>query len=221
MFIILPLSLVLASSLGISVIIYRKKPYLAKLISLDSGDEASSLSGKKNFSWKNYGEEFFPEIKALFSSLKLNEYKAHWLVELEKFLRRTRVVVLKFDRVSDGLIKKIRRINVNDQLESVNKEINKVIASSVEILSPEINVASAPAEKISAAFLKNEEERLIVEIAKNPKDPALYEMLGDLYSEMGNSEDAQESYKAALELNPASELAKQKLSASIEKIASA
>ena len=69
---------------------------------------------------------------------------------------------------------------------------------------------------LSPAFLKNEEQRLIMEIAKNPKDARLYEALGDLYMEMSGFIDAKESYEAAIELNPQDESLKQKLSSALE-----
>ena len=55
-----------------------------------------------------------------------------------------------------------------------------------------------------------------MEIAKNPKNSALYESLGDLYIEMRNYIDAKESYEAAVELNSQSESLKQKLSLALE-----
>ena len=86
MFLIIPLILIIISSLGILAIVLRKKNYLDKLYTLDtagSGGEAVILTPP--FSWKKYGEEFFPELKILINRLELHKYKSHWLTEAEKF----------------------------------------------------------------------------------------------------------------------------------------
>ena len=66
--------------------------------------------------------------------------------------------------------------------------------------------------------MKREEQRMIIEIAKNPKDAKLYEVLGDLYIKMNNLLDAKESYEAAIELNPHSEELQKKRSQIVEKL---
>ncbi|OGN08532.1 MAG: hypothetical protein A3C61_01930 [Candidatus Yanofskybacteria bacterium RIFCSPHIGHO2_02_FULL_39_10] len=60
---------------------------------------------------------------------------------------------------------------------------------------------------------------MIIEIAKNPKDAHLYEVLGDLYIEMENFVDAKESYEASIELSPQNGSLKIKLSEALEKLA--
>ena len=57
---------------------------------------------------------------------------------------------------------------------------------------------------------------MILEIAKNPKDAELYKKLGQVYLRTGESGDAFESFKKALELNPDDAETKTKL----EKISS-
>ena len=68
------------------------------------------------------------------------------------------------------------------------------------------------------AEFKKSEQRLIIEIAKNPKNPALYEELGDLYTTSRDYRDARESYEAAIELNSTDEELKKKLSSALEKL---
>lgn len=211
MFILTPLLLILASLVGIFVIVYRKKPYLKKLLASGNGREISlnaEVAFGPSFSWKKYGAEFFPEIKVFFERMKLQEYTAMWLIEVEKLLRKIRLFFLRIDGVSDILIKKIRRIHLNGQSAQSSPEDN---------LSGSAQEAERQ-ETISPAFLKNEEERLIIEIAKNPKDYHLYEVLGDLYLEMANLRDAKESYEAALELDTNNEEIKKKLSRALEKL---
>lgn len=211
MFLFVPLLLIFISILGIALIIFRKKDNINKFYSINvtSDPEAAVLAGP-GFNWQSYGAEFFPEIASLLRKFKFHEHKSMWLMEAEKLLRRTRLVFLRIDRFSDELIKKIRRIHLNGQ-EAVGPVEAKPVVEEVP---------AQPEEAISPAFLKNEEERLILEIAKNPKDPKLYEALGDLYSEMDSPGDAKESYEAAIELNPQSDILKQKLSSALEKAAS-
>ncbi len=216
MFLLAPLLFILVSALGIAIIVWRKRTYLNKIYAINNaGSETdAAVSSGSGFSWMSYGEEFFPEIKTLLDRVKFNEYKTMWLMETEKTLRKIRVIFLRVDRLSDTLIKKIRRININNQLnghDAVNSE--PAVMPSISKTSPAVKN-----EKISIAFLKNEEERLIIEIAKNPKDPQLYEKLGDLYLEMDNFNDAKESYEAAIELSPQNETLKIKLSSALEKV---
>lgn len=184
MFIIIPLTLILASVVGISVIVFRKMPYLKKLTpEIEVGGDILT--------------DLFPELSEGFKSLKLKEYRDMWLVELEKLVRRLRVISLKMDRISDSWIKKIRNGNGS-------RIIAPVIVGKIEVVeNPVIKLQAAP--EIRTEDMKREEQRLIIEIAKNPKDAKLYEVLGDLYIKMNNLSDAKESYEAAIELNPHNE----------------
>lgn len=216
LFLLIPLLLIIVSVTGIFFIIRSKRSYLDKLYALDSGNETESIS--LDFGWRNYGSEMFPEIKSLIDRLKLYEHRASLLVEIEKSLRRARLIFLKIDNWSDALIKKVRRIYLNDKLngyskhnaESQSNDLGDGLGSKPYSAPPSISV-------ISPNFLRNEEGDLIMKIAQNPKDPKLYESLGDLYVEMENFADAKEAYEAAMELGPQNELIKQKLSSVLEK----
>ena len=214
MFIFVPLVLIFASLLSIAIIIWRKKSYLNKLYTLNiAGNGHDNIISNSAFRWTSYGAEFFPEIRSFLDKIKIHEYKDMWLKEIEKLLRKTRLVFLRVDRLSDSWINKIRRVHVNGQLNGhVNSEFEEKKGESL----------SAPVQKetISPAFLKNEESRLIMEIAKNPKDRKLYEALGDLYVEMKNWVDAKESYEASIELSPKDDPLKQKLSSVLENLIS-
>ena len=208
MFLLIPFLFLVFSTVGIVVIILRKKSYLNKLSSLNNN--GTSEGAIVAFSWKTYGTDFFPEIKVLIDRIEFSRYRAHWLIETEKFLRKARVLSLRMDRVSDLMIKKIRRIHLNDKLNGHTPSEPEVVEN------PTTNTAGST--MMSTTFLKNEEERLIIEIAKNPKDGKLYEQLGDLYVEMNNFVDGKESYEAAIELSPQDESLKQKLSSALEKV---
>ena len=97
--------------------------------------------------------------------------------------------------------------SIKEETDSINNVVSS--SSTPSVVQP-----------INPVFLKNEEERLIIEIAQNPKNAALYESLGDLYIEMSNFNDAKESFEAAIELNPQDESIKQKLSSVLEKLGS-
>ena len=196
MFILIPLTLILASVVGISVIVFRKMPYLNKLT-------------PETHTGGNVLADLFPEFSERFKSLKLKEYGNLWLVELEKLLRRLRVVSLKMDRISDSWIKKRKN---ND-----SRITTQVVSEKTEVVeNPAIKVQITP--QITIEDMKREEQKLIIEIAKNPKDPRLYEVLGDLYVKMNNLSDAKESFEAAIELSPKSEILQKKLSQVIEKV---
>lgn len=184
MFIIVPLLLIIGSLAGIAIIINRKLPYLKKLT-----PEAHEPSG-------NIVQEFFPELLTWLNSMKFKDYKQLSLIELEKLLRRLRVVSLKIDYMSDSLIKKIRRVNLANNLERAVMD-SRTLSQSAEPVP-----TAKPSEEIKTDELKAQEQKLIIDIAKNPKDPQLYEALGDLYLKLNSAQDAKESYEAALELSP-------------------
>ena len=196
MFILIPLILILASVIGISVIVFRKMPYLNKLT-------------PETHTGGDFLTELFPEFSGVFKGSKLRRYSHLWLLELEKFLRKLRLVSLRIDRVSEAWIKKIKKGQI--------LSIVPVVEEKTEIVeAPVLKVQSAP--KISLEEMKKEEQRLIIEIAKKPKDSVLYEKLGDLYVKMKDLSDAKESYEAAIELGPSDEKLQKKLSKVTEKL---
>jgi len=234
MFILVPLLLIIASAGGIVFIVLRKLPRLEELAETElnstrisrpkagmaappSGDLATDTdltrtvtdnSTQSQSGWLNLVYDLCPEVWNWVRGIKVKEYKEKWLVETEKLLRRLRLVSLKMDRFSDSLIKKIRkRTNSNNS--------NGSTFSVAEVNNEKQNAEAKPDEK---AEFKKTEQRLIIEIAKNPKNTVLYEELGDLYSEAGEHKDAKESYEAAIELNSNSEELKKKLSQVLEKL---
>ena len=198
MFILIPLVLVLASAAGIFFIVWRKMPYLRKLTVTDV------QSGQSIWS------DLFPELASGVNSTRLKHYRGVWLLELEKVLRRLRVMSMKMDRMSDSLIKKIR--NVTERKHEKHHG-----AAAAETGETTVVKAAEPIRETIEDF-KREEQKLIIEIAKNPKNSALYEVLGDLYMKMSNFADAKESYEAAIELNPAKEELTIKHSQAVEKV---
>ena len=203
MFILIPLILILASVVGVFVIIFRKMPYLNKLTPETHISTQVSIG-------REILDDLLPELLGVFKNLKLREYGNLWFIELEKFLRKLRVVFLKIDRISDAWIKKIRNGNISRTTTSNVSDKTE----EIEVSAPKIQ--SAPV--ITMEDMKKEEQGLIIEIAKSPKDSRLYETLGDLYIKMNNLSDAKESFEAAIELNPHSEELQKKHSRLVKKM---
>lgn len=201
MFLIIPLILILVSAGGIFFIIWRKLSRLQELAEIESSNGSMGDSG-----WRFLAYDLCPEACDWVRSIKVKEYTQIWLVEAEKFLRRLRLASLKMDRFSGFLIKKIRKRTYSG---------NSASFSVAEIGKDKQEIEIKTDEK---SELKKSEQGLIIEISKNPKNAALYEELGDLYTKMGESRDAKESYEAAIELNSNSEELKKKLSQALEKL---
>lgn len=182
MYLLLPFLLIVLSAGGIVYIVYRKMPYLKKLT-----PESHEMSD-------NIFQDFFPEVMVYANEAKLKEYQKVILQELEKLVRRLRVVTLRVDHLSDRLIKKIRHRHISTHLE------HQALLEEQKVAEPDTAIELN--KESSQEDLKAREQQLIVEIAKNPKEVGLYIELGDLYLAMHNVGEAKESFEAALALNP-------------------
>lgn len=184
MFIILPLAIFLISIAAIFWLAARKFVYLKKLIPgvIDGSDVAQ----------ESFFVEFLPEAAQHLKMAKLQGYGAAVLAEFEKLLRRLRLISLRIDTFLSHLVHRVRKSNARRE-ETLVKET----AAEAE------NEANKPIQANNVKKdLKEEEQRLIIEIAKNPKDAELYKKLGQIYLKTGDSGDALESFNKALELNP-------------------
>ncbi|GEM_PF-1728080 len=211
MYLVIPLSLILGSALAIAFIIWRKVPYIKKLATAENAaaQEGMELQLAVNFPVALFSR-IAPELIEFFKKLKFHEYKEAWLIELEKFLRRLRLMSLRMDRLSDSLISRVRKGYQNGPAAPASdKEESAGSVKSQEISLPVVNELES---------LRKEEQRLIIEIAKNPKDSNLYNTLGDLYVKMGEYNDAKESFEAAMELDGQNAELKKKLSSVLEKL---
>ncbi|MBI4160402.1 MAG: tetratricopeptide repeat protein [Candidatus Yanofskybacteria bacterium] len=185
MFLIIPLAIFLASIFALVWLISRKFVYLKKL---SPEVIENSMSNGQGF-WS----EFFPGFANKFDKDRWQKHKMSFLAEFEKFLRRLRLVSLKIDIFTNKLINRTRR-SLIDHEKSVNGSIDSV-QTALETKSDLVVIDKAKA-------LKEEEQALIIEIAKNPNDPELYKELGKIYIKTGEMIDAVESFKKALELDP-------------------
>lgn len=200
-FILIPLLLILASVGGVLFITLRKLPRLRELAEAESPSGAYAESG-----WRAFVYELCPEIWNWAKDIRIKEYKDMWLIEAEKLLRRLRLTSLKIDRFSGLLIKKIR-----NRASSEN-------GSTFSATETKKDKEETEAKADDKTELKKNEQRLIMEIAKNPKNASLYEELGDLYDKMSDYLDSKESYEAGIELNSNNEKLKGKLSQVLEKL---
>ena len=198
---IIPVLLIIVSLLTAFIIIARKFPYLKKLTP-EAGQHFSST-----WAW-----DFVPEVRERYQRIDWTAHKNFWLKEGEKFLRRIRLAFLKIDSATHALIKKLSV----SRLEEVSGEgLKEEAAKPSEITSPAVPVI-APKDH---AELKREEQALIIAVAKDPKNPELYRQLAAVYMELGNPEDAAESLRTVVQLDPEDKTSEQRL-AELEKIAS-
>jgi tetratricopeptide (TPR) repeat protein len=198
-FFFIPFGIFLASVLLIVWVIARKFVYLKKL--------APEVITNTAAAQKSFWAELFPELVVSFKKIKFREWKIAILAEFEKFLRKVRLIFLKVEAVTNQLIHKIRRTTVYQE-EVLNQESRQEV--EVEEKKESLTV-STEKNGDTVRDWKEEEQELIMEIAKNPKNADLYKKLGNLYLEAGEWIDASESFKKALELDPEDTSVKMKL----------
>src|SRR3989344_777409 len=181
MYIIVPLIIIAISTVVMAVIVGRKFSYLKKL-------PIDSVSSPETGLWTG----FFPEANHYLKKIDFHLYRDLFYKELEKFLRRLRVVSLKLDSFTHHLIDKIRASG-NGAVEHLTPESESKETEAAVAVNP---VLSREEKQ------KKEEHALIIEIAKNPKNPELYKKLADIYILTENFADAAEALETALKLDP-------------------
>ncbi len=183
-FLFIPLGLALATLIAVVVIVWRKMPYLRKLTpeAHETGDTIL--------------HDFAPELLDWVRSIPWRQYVHAFLVETEKFLRRGRILMASVDRASDTVIKKVRHVHQETarQQEEIVAQREEEAAAKLE--EPDEIDMDDPEQ------LKQEEQRLIVAIAQQPKEVALYSRLAQVYMRLQNYADAVEALEAAVKLDP-------------------
>lgn len=171
-----------------AVIIGRKFPYLKKLPVDSSTAPGPGL-------W----EGFFPEARHYWKKIDLGLYRDLFFKELEKFLRRLRLVSLKLDSFTHRLIAKVR---TNGAEKNSVEHLTSLSTGGSESKDQDENVLVSMIELSVEEKQKKEEHALIIEVAKNPKNPELYKKLAHLYVLAENFSDAAEALETALKLDP-------------------
>ena len=196
MYFIVPFGIFLVSLFGIVWLVSRKFVYLKKL----SPEVIEGSNGGNSGFWA----EFFPGIAAKLEKSRWHKYRILFLAESEKFLRKLRLISLKIDTSTNRLINQIRKSLIHHE-----KLVNGV-GGGVEVQGePEVKPNVLEIDKLKV--LREDEQKLIIEIAKNPRDSELYKELAKIYIKVGETIDAVESFKKALELDPGDDAVRARL----------
>ncbi len=184
MFLLIPILLALAALIGIAVVAYRKMPYLRKLL------PDAHPAGETIF------HDYAPEVIDWAATVPWRRFLHTVLVEFEKMLRKGRLLMSSLDRVSDRVIRRVRIVH-----QETAKQHEAIVALRDE---EDARNAEEPDEidMEDPEQLRQEEQRLIVLIAQNPKDVPPYTRLARVYMRLGQYGDALEVLEAVLKINP-------------------
>src|SRR3989344_7280483 len=150
MYLIIPIALLVISLAGLSYYVGRKFVYLKKLTPESINNPPATMA--------TFWRGFFPEVVSWFEKINWREYRVKAMAESEKLLRRLRLSFLKIEGLMHRLINRLRRSTKHHEAILVKEEAEAKIEEAV---------ASAPV--VVAIDPKEEEQHLIMEIAKNPK----------------------------------------------------
>lgn len=197
MFFLVPFGIFVVSVIAIGWIISRKFIYLKKL----EPEVVESVVPEQESFWA----EFFPGLATRFNSVNFRQYRLNFLAEFERFLRKLRLLSLKLDTATSRLIHSVRKSVVHHE-SIIQSEAVAQAEQEMRIVNG-INGINGNGKSVD---WKEEEHKLILEIATNPKEAALYKKLGNIYMKAGEWHDAAESFKKVLELTPDDETTRNK-----------
>jgi len=184
LYLTIPLGITLLAIVGIVAIVWRKLPYLRKLTP-ESHEIGSTIF-----------HDFAPEAIDYARGIPWRKTVNNVLVGIERILRRGRELVSMIDRVSISALKRVRHV----QEETAKQQA--VIESQAETAANEDDLEDQQADINNIEELREEEQRIIIAIAQNPKDVSLYDRLAHVYFGLSNYSDAVEALKAAVKLAP-------------------
>jgi tetratricopeptide (TPR) repeat protein len=190
MFLIIPFSLALAALLVVLVIVWRKRTYLRKLT------PEAHVFGETAL------HDFAPEMMGWIESVPWRRFVHNLLVEIEKVLRKARLLMSSLDQASDKVIRKVRTVH-----QATAKQHEEIVAQRQEAQEAVEKQAEEPddLDMDDPEQLRQEEQRLIVAIAQSPKDIEQYIQLARVYMRLGNFSDAIEALQAASRIEPENE----------------
>ncbi|MBU1255523.1 hypothetical protein KKE74_01630 [Patescibacteria group bacterium] len=189
--------LIFSSFIWLGIIVYKKIPVLANL----SEEEITILIRKKSI---------IQRIKGI-------DYKHYWLnfiISLEKFLRRIKIIFLKIENLLTKWISWLRnRSQIMTQKskewirqkeakrrkdkKNITKEtIIKVNREKTIDFLPELDEDDLPIEELKKPI--KEEQKWIDLIVENPENITAYKFLGILYWKQHNYSDAKASLEMAV-----------------------
>ena len=195
MFFLIPFGIFIVSIAAIAWVVSRKFVYLKKL----TPEVVENAVPEQESFWV----ELFPEWAAYFNSINLRQRRLNFLAEFEKLLRKFRLFSLRLDTATSRLIHRVRKSVVHHE-GVINEE-----AAAIQ-MEQDARISGAN-DLGTVRDWKEEEQKLIIEIAKDPKNAEFYKKLGNIYSKTGEWYDAAESFKKAVELDPEDETIRNKL----------
>lgn len=205
LFLTIPIALALLALAAMTVIVWRKMPFLRKLTpeSHEVGD-----------TWLH---DMAPEAIGWFRSVPWRQSMHNVLVEFEKFLRRMRLMMSALDRASDRLVRNVRRVH-----EQTAKQVQQAQEAKEEKVQAQQELQERDADELDLDDpdqLRQEEQRLIIAIAQSPKDPALYSEIARVYMRLKAYGDAAEALAQAVKLDPENESYQRRLESARRRLA--
>ena len=191
LYLTIPLGIALVATLAAVVIVLRKMSYLRKLTpeSHEMGDTVL--------------HDYAPEAVEWFKGIPWRQYLHRVLATVEGFLDRVRTAMFSLGRASDSIMKSVRRAGQQAAKSHEVAVAQRVAEKEEKKKEEERDLDELDME--DPADLKAEEQRLIVAIAQNPRDPKLYSDLARVYMRLGSYTDATEALKEAVKLEPDNE----------------
>lgn len=200
MFISIPLFIIIAALLALGFMVWRKWPFLKKL-----EPDAHQVG-------ESFVHDLAPEAV---SRARAVHWRALWrqaLQAAEEVLNGIRAIFHSIGQAFDRL-----RASVQSAKRSM-PEPQPVGQQPPAPQEPKIAGPPRDDEAEQKRLLKEEEQRLILDIAQDPKNVNLYVALGKVYTKLENSADAVESFKTASKLDPDDDAIKERLTRAGERL---
>ncbi len=187
---LLPLGIFVLALLVAGVIVVQKFPYLKRLSPdvIDASTESQS----------SMAHDLLPFVSTYWERLDFPRKKVALMSELEKILRKFRLLFLRIEHSMVRVIDALRRRNLR-HVEAIAEDQDKEEKDEVPVVHDPI------------LALRQREQLLIMSIAKDPKNPRLYDELGDVFLELNEIGDARQSYQTTLQLEPENEIVRKKI----------
>ena len=184
MFITVPLIVIAVATTMLVVMVLRKWPYLKKL-EPDAHPVGDSLV-----------HDLAPEAIGRVKSIDWQSLWHHGLDGIEGALSGIRSAFTAIGEASERL---------KSSVQSVKRSVPERTETHEPETEPERPTVVVPARDDEAEqerLLREEEQKLILDIAQNPKNVELYKKLSRVYSKLDNLPDAIEALTAASKLDP-------------------
>lgn len=184
MFIYAPLAVVLGSCIALAVLVWRKWPFLKKL-----EPDAHPVG-------RTFLHDLAPEAAERLGVVQWQSLWRHALAGTEGSLGALRSAFAAVGQASERMMSSVKTVKENVR-QRQEQAAEPVLPAAPETVRPMRN-DTAEQERL----LKVQEQRLIVDIAQDPKNADLYQSLARVYAKLGNLPDAAESLRAAAKLAP-------------------